>query len=193
MHTTCKRSNYRHSSVSGLNNPERRMRYLLADQMRDGGRALIVGSNWSSCVISTSLTPAGGPSLPGGFQSAWGVETSRAVGVCSGCLCLSSQLLKPFSGDWWSESWWLLKSGIREARVTPLTNNPLRRKRWTRLLLTAAKSFTDSDQHTQTHTHRWVQKLPDSICSNRLPGYFSYLTDSSAVKSHISPASSDWM
>lgn len=107
------------------------MWYLLADQMKDGGCGLIGGSNWSSCVISTSLTLASGPSLPGGFQSVW-----------SRCLCLSSQAALPFFSDWWSQSWWLLKSGARKARITPLANTALtfrwkkKKKRWMRSLLT---------------------------------------------------------
>lgn len=159
IHTCIHRSNYNHSSVSGLNKPERRMWYLLADQMKDGGRGLIEGSNWSSCVISTSLTLASGPCGPGGFQSGWSSDQPS-------CRCLEwvslfvFPALKPFSGDWWSESWWLLKSGIRTARITPLANTSLpevRRKKWMRLLLTPAKSLT----------HSRSCQFPDSICSHR--------------------------
>lgn len=136
------------------------MWYLLADQMKDGGRGLIEGSNWSSYVISTSVTLASGPSLPGGSQSGWGVGTSQALGVWSGCLCLSSQPCKSSLVTDDSESWWLMRSLRRKARITPLANTPpakVQKRRWMRLLLTTVKSFTYS---------RCCQ-FPDYICTHR--------------------------
>lgn len=46
-------------------------------------------------------------------------------GVWSGRLCLSSPKWTPLlDGDWWSESWRLLRNGIRKAWITPSTNTP---------------------------------------------------------------------
>ena len=167
VHTYIHSSNYSLSSVTGLNKPERLMWYLLADQMKDGGRGLIEGSNWSSCVISTPVTWAGRPPRvsPVDLRVDEGVATSRAVGVWTGCLCLPSQPRYPSLLTDDSESWCRLESGRRRARITPLANTPLlkvqKRGGWDSPL-TPAKSFTSS---------RSCQ-VSDSICSNRCQDTF---------------------
>lgn len=53
-----------------------------AEWVKDGGRGLIERSNWSSCVISTSVTPASGSvCFPEDFREAGNLGRAPAVDV----------------------------------------------------------------------------------------------------------------